>query len=635
MSTRTRPYQEGFTVGELDPKMVARVGVEQYYQGAAELTNVYHQPTGAVTRRWGLKHVADIPALGDAVRLAAFEFSESENYLLVFTHRNVAVVRGPGDWPSADGVQEDELEQNLYVPFYDRDKIDSLSFTQSADTMIVVHPDVPPQIIVRDTTQPVGGQFSIADAPLSSIPRHDFNDDNSPSSTDAEQTLTFLGAWINSVSGFKLTLEGIESGPILYTENTTDLANLMTDALRFLGPEEFEGIRVLYDEGPDEVTKERYRVLFKGVSGKREFNAITPRPLANAPNAQIEVFVVEPGDTSREFVWSDVYAVRSPNALEGPGRGWPATVQLYENRLWFGGSRSRPATIWSSVTADFFNFNPGTAQDSEAIDVTLQTDKLDAIRHIVPGRHLQVYTLTGEFYTPEVPTTPTNIALSRQTSVGSNTAVPVALDGASFFVDREGRGLRQFLYSFGEDAYTQEDLAVLSAHLFQDPEDLAILQTTEGDYIFVTMAGGYIAVLNSNRHQEIASWTRFTTEGVFRRCEAAGRSMYCVVDRGGGRSLERFDSGYLTDGAEKATGVDQTRWDVPARFTGTTLDVVTERGDVYLATCTNGKRLASGNELAVDLFEVAVPNFCENKNVVGHGYRAGVIVPLLSTSLTD
>lgn len=54
---RFRTIQQRFTQGELDPKMLARFDVDQYYGAAEKLTNCFPIPQGGFRRRPGLEHI--------------------------------------------------------------------------------------------------------------------------------------------------------------------------------------------------------------------------------------------------------------------------------------------------------------------------------------------------------------------------------------------------------------------------------------------------------------------------------------------------------------------------------------------------------------------------------------------------
>ena len=52
--------QQRFTVGELDPKMLGRADIEQYYSAAETLTNVICLPQGGFRRRKGTRFLQRI-----------------------------------------------------------------------------------------------------------------------------------------------------------------------------------------------------------------------------------------------------------------------------------------------------------------------------------------------------------------------------------------------------------------------------------------------------------------------------------------------------------------------------------------------------------------------------------------------
>lgn len=129
----SRQIKNSFTAGELAPELLGRSDLRAYANGARELRNVLIQPTGGVTRRPGLRHVAGLPG---PTRLVAFEFNTEQTYLLALSHRRLQVfagdallAEGPGPWTAA------------HLP--------GLSWTQTADTLLLVHPDLPPQVITR------------------------------------------------------------------------------------------------------------------------------------------------------------------------------------------------------------------------------------------------------------------------------------------------------------------------------------------------------------------------------------------------------------------------------------------------------------------------------------------------------
>src|SRR5690606_31517420 len=84
-SPSTKP---SFAAGELAPEMYGRSDLRAYENGARRLRNVFIQPTGGVTRRPGLRHVA---MLAGPARLVAFEFNTEQTYLIALTDGHATV----------------------------------------------------------------------------------------------------------------------------------------------------------------------------------------------------------------------------------------------------------------------------------------------------------------------------------------------------------------------------------------------------------------------------------------------------------------------------------------------------------------------------------------------------------------
>jgi hypothetical protein len=235
-------------------------------------------------------------------------------------------------------------------------------------------------------------------------------------------------------------------------------------------------------------------------------------------------------------------------------RGWPKSVTFYQGRLWFGGSKQRPQTLWGSKTNDFYNFDFGTSLDDEGISLTLDTDQVNAITAVYSGRHLQVFTTGGEFSINDIPITPAKSAVRRQTLFGSSSIPPKSIDGATLFVDRTGKSVREFLFAYTEDAYTSGTVSLLASHLLDSPVDMAALRgtgKTDANYVYFVNSDGTVAVFNSLRAQEVGGWTQWTTNGSVEAVAVVVEEVYFLVKRtiNGAvkRYLERLDPDTYTD----------------------------------------------------------------------------------------
>lgn len=235
-------------------------------------------------------------------------------------------------------------------------------------------------------------------------------------------------------------------------------------------------------------------------------------------------------------------------------KGWPKSATFFQARLWFGGSLSRPQTLWGSKTNDFFNFDVGTSLDDEGIDVTLDTDQVNAITAVYSGRHLQIFTTGGEFSMQDSPITPSKSAVRRETLFGSGAVPPKNIDGAVIFVDRTGKSVREFLFSYNEDSYTAGTVSLLASHLLNAPVDMDVLKgtaTDDANYVYFVNGDGTVGVYNTLRSQEVSGWTKWTTSGEIESVAVVVDDVYFIVKRtiNGSvvRHLEQLDSTTYTD----------------------------------------------------------------------------------------
>jgi len=302
-------------------------------------------------------------------------------------------------------------------------------------------------------------------------------------------------------------------------------------------------------------------------------------------------------------------------------RGWPATGTFYKSRLWLGFVGERPQTILASKIGDFFNFDEGTGLDDEALNVTIDDDRVNRIRHLFPGRGLQIYTSGGEFSVRSgfnEPITPSNIAtlLAKETLHGSSRVSPKSVDGSTVFIEGEGGVVRQFVFNEIEQSFTAPNISIKSQHLLSVPLRMDIRRATQREpssYMYIVTDQGIVAVLNSLREQDLLAWSQFTTNGEFEDVAVSGRKTFFIVKRtiNGNtvRHLEVLNPDHRMDASVLQTsGTATTSWSNLSHLNGETVQV--RSGDFIL----DDEEVSSGSitsseaveELEVGFFNPAV-----------------------------
>ena len=156
----------------------------------------------------------------------------------------------------------------------------------------------------------------------------------------------------------------------------------------------------------------------------------------------------------------------SLGAFDGD-QGFPRAVAFYEERLYFAGTTGRPQTIFGSVTADFENMTPGILDDS-AINITIASDQVNVIKHMIPGRFLQVLTSSSEFTLSggtTGPVTPTNVSVLRETTFGSSDVRPLRAGASTILIQKGQEKVKEITFDLDTDGLVGRDLTILAEHL--------------------------------------------------------------------------------------------------------------------------------------------------------------------------
>lgn len=379
-----------------------------------------------------------------------------------------------------------------------------INWAQSADTLIIFHEDMNPQIVQR---QGADDYWSISDLSFDSIPYHAF--------TETVQTGT--------AAGFGTLTPAATSG----TTTLTVSSGTFTSAS--IGQ---------YCEG----------------------NGGVARILSLQSATVVNVFVEIPFYNTTAIAGADWEYVTGYEPAWSVSRGWPISGTFHSGRLWIGGSKSRPTTIWGSRVGIFYDFALGSQLDDDGIEATLDTDQLNRITNVYSGRNLMVFTTGAEFIIPtslNEPITPSNIATLRQTRVGSQRGLRVTdIEGGVFYVQNGGQSIQEFIFIDTQQAYGNNLISLLSGHLVSDPQDFCVRRATsldDGALLAIIRGDGNATIATIQRSQNIGAFTNQTTDGTFVACGADYNDLYFGVTRNSLNYLERFNEDHYLDASVRTT----------------------------------------------------------------------------------
>ena len=273
-------------------------------------------------------------------------------------------------------------------------------------------------------------------------------------------------------------------------------------------------------------------------------------------------------------------------------RGYARCATLHEQRLFIGGGRDTPNTIWGSTTYDPLNFWLGSGQPTDAIKFIAAQDRVAEIKRMVSFRHLQLYTADGEFYAPSPQNgalTPANFSLRQQSAYGIANADAKRFDQTSIFISRTANSIREFVYDDVQQSYSSDALTFMAKDYIRNPVELDVAietETAQEALAIVTNGDGTLAILSKVRRENVGGWMLWSmTGGTFKSIGVIEREIWAITEHHAKRWLVVFDKNYRLDFAKKlAAGSPATSWGPFPNHIGMVVDALS--GDLYLGQYT-------------------------------------------------
>lgn len=603
MST-LKQMKTNFVSGEIDPYMLARADIKAYHNAARRMRNVVAMPQGGFTTRPGSVYMADYDQ--SVVRMASFQYTTDEAYLFVFTPLQVRIFYNRA---LVATLATPYTATDLVAQFRDTgDMISSgINWTQTLDQLVVYHENHAPRLIKRGSSHT---DWTISIAVFTNVPRVEFPGGVYTNGVNEIQEFRFPhnpdgGAGWSDGDTFSLIIEDEETDPILMPQpngagTSATLATRMQTAINAL-PNVGGGVTVVSYTPSASVIDTGFEVSFTGVSGNRPWGAATYKILSSQQTPGVSVIMVRKGERPGEDAISDV-------------RGWPRHGVFFQGRHWMVGSKQLPNTILATRAATDWDLNNKKTSDDYGFLYSADTDDVPIFLNIYPGRHLQIFSTSGEFYVPvsdREGVTPTNMALRRTTSRGMKPGTRVCeVDGATVFIQSGGQALREFIYADTEAAYQANSISILASHLMLNPLSLTLRKassTDDADLMFMPNPDGSMTVFCTLRTQEVNAYTLWLTDGAYKEVCPVYNTIYVAVWRtvnGQNRLfIEALDDDLPVDcGLSAGASTSATLAWLPNTEVSIVLDdAVQER------QTTNGAGLVTFDRPAVDSAMVGLP----------------------------
>jgi len=568
-----------FRAGELSPKLSGRIDLQKYSEGCDTLENMLVFPSGGITRRPGTSFAGRSKDDGK-VKLVNFEFSDEQAYVLEFganyirffkdggilteatktitaiTKANPAVVTATshgysnGDRVFVSGVvgmtevnnreftvankttntfELSGINSSSFTTYtsggtsgkivevsttYSVTEIFEINFAQSADVLFIAHKSHEPAKLTRTSTT----SFTLADIDFTDGP---YLDENISTTTIYASAAT--GTGINLVA----SAATFESGHVGALFRFREIIETSHDAW---------AASTSYAQ--NDTVRNAGNVYKKTNSGSHTSGTTPPvHTTGTETYGSIDWefqhsgtgFVKITGFTSSTQVAADVKSTlpasvvgsSNPTTKWSEGafssvRGFPKALAFYEERLFFAGTTHQPQTIFGSVSADFENHTPGT-NDDDAVNVTIASDQVNVIKHLLPGRFLQILTTSAEFTlsggTGTTAVTPTNVNVLRETTFGTSQVRPLRAGNSTILVQKGTEKVKEITFDLDTDGLLGVDLTVLADHITRGGLTDMIWQQEPELILWFVGADGALIGLTYDRANGTVGWHGHTLGG--------------------------------------------------------------------------------------------------------------------------
>ena len=429
--------------------MFGRRDSEDFQRGLAVCRNAIIGERGEWHRRPGTRFVQQCEN-NAPTRLIDLITATQQPVLIEFSHQSVRI----------NVFDENATTQTTLATPYEVDDLWKLDWTQSGNTLFLVHERHPPARLVLEQTT---GSWQYEPLALVDGPYLTAN-------TDPARVLSVVGAQVNA----------------------TNFAPFRSE-----------------DEG------RQLRVKFSG--GRWAWGTVvtywSPTQVFVQWGNQESTAAANSGSITNEFEWQ-LGSFWQEN--------FPTAISFHEDRLVMAATNVNPQTLWTSALGDYLNFSPSETDDSvldtTGIQVALNDRQINRIQWLVSqDENLVAGTASGLWLINSGSLgsglTPSNIQAQRLSGANSSDVRPAFVGRSMLFVERSGRRLLSLKRDTAELRYITPDISVRSEHLLSPGITSICFQAVPWSVNWSLMSDGTLCGLTIVEQEELLGWHRHDIAG--------------------------------------------------------------------------------------------------------------------------
>ena len=513
-----RTLQHSFAGGEVCPELYGRIDDTKYQSGLATCRNFITKPQGPAMNRPGFGFVREVKDSDKATRLIPFTYSTTQTMV-------IELGAGYFRFHSMGGtLMNGGVPYEVANPYAVQDLF-NIKYVQSADVLTLVHPKYAPKELRR---------YGATDWRLVAI--------------DFTPTIAAPGAptiTVNLPSG--VTLQNAQNFSYVVTSVAADK----------------------FTESPASAAGTVSSNVYQtGVTNTISWAAVSGASAYNVYKLQGGLYGYIGQTSGTSIVDNNIFADMSKtppvyeNVFQASG-DYPGCVSYFEQRRVFAGTTNQPQNIWMTKSGTESTMSYCLpVRDDDRVAFRVAAREANTIRHIVPLTQLVLLTSGGEWKITSNNNdaiTPTSISVRPQSYVGASNVQPLVVNNAMIYEASRGGHMREMAYNWQASGFVSGDISIRAPHLF---DNLAIIDMAYSKapipIVWAVSSNGNLLGNTYIPDQQIVSWHRHDTDGVFESCcvvsEGSEDVLYTVVKRTIGgvqkRYVERMASHVFTDSAD-------------------------------------------------------------------------------------
>lgn len=517
---KASPIITNFSKGELSPRLQGRTDTTHYFNGAATLQNWVVFPQGGLDKTPGTMFVSRVKTDSQVVRLVPFEFSTTQAYVLEFNGGKMRVYK------DRSAVLETALNITGATQANPCVVTSAGHGYSNGDEVYITG--------VVGMTQLNGKRYKVAGVTANTFELTDYSGTNINSTA---YTAYSSGGTVARVYEITIPYAAADLSKIQWAQDD-DLMYIVHPSydvrkLTRSGHTSWTLSTVTWDTDhwpPFRATNVNTSLTMtaSAASGAITITASSAFFTASMVGGYIRIstgYALITGYTSTTQVNATTQANVPTSAQTdwaigafSAQYGYPSCVTFFEQRLTFASTSGDPQSVWLSKVEEYENFKTGS-NDDDGMLYTIASKKVNVIEWLEPLTQLVLGTSSGPFNlgsgSQDQPLTPSNVVVRQQSSYQCAEIPAVAIGNQIYYVQKNGRKIREYSYEFASDSFKAGDITIISEHITQSGIVEMAYQQNPNNVIWCVLTNGKICTLTREVDQQVYAWTKQVTDGTY------------------------------------------------------------------------------------------------------------------------